>query len=321
MLNKMKMILDLDTGIDDALALAYAVASEEVELIGVTTTYGNVLLEQGADNVLKLLALLGVPEVPVFNGLPHASAKTDFAVQPISAQIHGKNGIGEVALGAPQGQVQAQSAIDFILEAVQTYGSDLTIVAAGPMTNLDAAIAKDLNAMAGVGKIVIMGGALTVCGNVTPFAEANIRQDPAAADRLFRSGLPITMVGLDVTLRTLLQYKETEQWRDLGTEAGKKFADIVDYYIKAYEVTSPRLKGCALHDPLAVAVAIQPGLLETIQLHMKVETEGPSTGRTIGDNERINEPHPNVAVGVNVDVATFLHEFMTRTLALFARQQ
>lgn len=312
------MILDLDTGIDDALALAYAVASKEIELIGITNTYGNVLLEDSTDNVLKLLELLGAADVPVFNGIPHASDKDNFEVMPISQQIHGVNGIGEVKLPAPKDSAQEKSAVDFILESVKQYGQELTIVATGPMTNLDAAITQDLDTLRDVGNIIIMGGALTVAGNVTPFTEANINQDPAAANRLFKSGLPVTMVGLDVTLRTLLQYKETEQWRDLGTKSARAYADIVDFYIKAYEVTSPHLAGCALHDPLAVAVAIQPELLDVIKLHMKVETEGPSRGRTIGDNERLNNPEPNVTVGVDVDAVTFLNEFMTRLTTLFA---
>ena len=119
-----------------------------------------------------------------------------------------------------------------------------------------------------------MGGALTVCGNVSPYAEANISQDPEAADLLFKSGLPVTMVGLDVTLRTLFTKTDTQEWRELATDAAKAYADMVDYYIKAYEVTSPHLHGCALHDPLAVAVAIDPSLVTTFPLNLKTEVEG-----------------------------------------------
>lgn len=312
-----KMILDLDTGIDDALAIAYAVASPEVDLIGITGTYGNVLMEDGVQNALKLLNLFNKTEVPVFKGLPHASHKDNFDVLEVSSFIHGENGIGDIELEKPSREPEAQSAVDFILEACDKYQKDLVIVATGPMTNLAAAIDQDLDRLKQAREIVIMGGALTVPGNVSPFAEANISQDPPAADKLFKSGLPITMVGLDVTLRTLLTYEETKNWRKLGTESGQKMADMVDYYIKAYETTSPELDGCALHDPLAVALAIQPHMADYLPLHMQVETEGVSAGRTIGDTERLNDPSPNVRVAVQVDTEKFLVEFLARLTSLF----
>ncbi|AMB93894.1 nucleoside hydrolase [Aerococcus sanguinicola] len=315
-----KIILDLDTGIDDALAIAYAVASNEVELIGITGTYGNVLMADGLRNALKLLDLFGQDQVPVFPGLAHASDKSDFEVLEVSALIHGEDGIGNVDLADSARQPSQESAVDFILSACDQYGEDLIIVATGPMTNLDAALAQDEATLKKAGKIVIMGGALTVCGNVTPYTEANINQDPAAADRLFRSDVHVTMVGLDVTLRTLLTYEDTAKWRALGTEAGRVLADIVDYYIKAYEITSPHLKGCALHDPLAVAVAVQEDLVDYLPLNMKVETEGASRGRTIGDNERLNDPDPSMSVAIQVDTDRFLEEFMTRITTMLAQE-
>ena len=126
------------------------------------------------------------------------------------------------------------------------------------------------------------------------------------------------MVGLDVTTRTLLTTKETQKWRDLGTFAGQKYADIVDYYIDAYKVTSPHLGGCALHDPLAVGVAVEPSLVTTLALDMKVDTEGPYAGRTIGDETKVNNPNPisKAAIGVNKD--KFLDEFMEKLTKLFA---
>lgn len=314
-----KMILDLDTGIDDALALAYAAASPEVELIGITGTYGNVQMALGVENSIALLDLLDLKDVPVFKGLPHAKTKDSFEVQEISAFIHGKNGLGEIELPRSEREAADQSAVYFIVESARKYGQDLYIVPVGPMTNIAAAIEKDPEAMKNVGKVVLMGGALTVPGNVNEFSEANISQDPESADELFRADLPVTMVGLDVTTRTLLTYEETQKWRDLGTESGKFFADMTDYYIKAYETTSPHLGGCALHDPLAVAAAIQPDFLQTLHLNMKVDTEGAGRGRTIGDETRINEADPIVQVGVNVAVDEFVDEFMTRLTALFKK--
>ncbi|AKV55838.1 inosine-uridine nucleoside N-ribohydrolase [Bifidobacterium actinocoloniiforme DSM 22766] len=307
-----KMILDLDTGIDDTLAISYALGSPEVELIGITSTYGNVLLEQGMRNDLAITDLLGHPEVKVYPGLPHSSTTDSFSVLPISEFIHGKNGIGDVQIPDSTRKPETQSAVDFIIDAAKTYGQDLIYVPTGPMTNIAAALRKAPEIKDQIGKIVLMGGALTVCGNVSAWSEANISQDPDAANELFRSGAPVTMIGLDVTLQTLLTYKETARWRDLGTKASAFLADMTDFYIKAYETTSPHLGGCGLHDPLAVAVAVDPTLVKTLPINMQVDVEGPTRGRTIGDNTRLNDPHKTMQVAVEVDVPRFLNEFMSR---------
>ncbi|MBZ8178012.1 nucleoside hydrolase [Corynebacterium poyangense] len=307
----MKVILDLDTGIDDTLALVYALASEELEVIGVTGTYGNVLMETGTRNDLAILELFGHKDVPVFAGEPHAITKDSFEVLDISAFIHGRNGIGEALIPEPEGTVRDQGAVDFLIDAVRQYGEDLVIVATGPMTNLAAAIQRDAT-FADNATIVIMGGALTVPGNVSPWAEANINQDPEAADLVFRSGAKVTMIGLDVTLQTLLTTAETAQWQQLGTVGGDFLAEATDYYIKAYETTAPHLGGCGLHDPLAVAVAVDPSLVTCLDINMKVDCEGETRGRTIGDEEKLNDPKKSVKVAVGVDVERFLKEFMSR---------
>lgn len=211
-----KLILDLDTGVDDALAISYALGSPEVELIGITGTYGNVLMEQGVRNALAITELLGHPEVPVYKGLPHASTKDSFEVLPISAFIHGENGIGDAVIPDPQRDAETEPAVDFIIDAVKTYGDDLVYVPTGPQTNIAAAFRKAPEIAEQLGKIVLMGGALTVPGNVNAWTEANISQDPDAADYVFRHTKDATMIGLDVTLQTLLTYKETQRWRDLG---------------------------------------------------------------------------------------------------------
>ncbi|MFD1318677.1 nucleoside hydrolase [Loigolactobacillus zhaoyuanensis] len=314
-----KMILDLDTGIDDALAIAYALASEEVDLIGITSIYGNVITTAAGQNSLKILELLGRTDIPVYLGLSHSSTTDQFAVMQVSKDIHGVNGIGEVNLPQPQRTVEATAAVDFMIASARQYGDDLIIVPTGPMTNLAAALAQAPELTALVGNVTFMGGALTVPGNVTEVGEANINQDPAAADQVLRSQLSLTMVGLDVTLRTLLTKQETQLWRDLGTKSSIAFADIVDYYIDAYAALNPQLHGCALHDPLAVGVAIDPSLVQTIGLNMKVETDAPFAARTVGDVERLNVPTTNVQVAVNVDVPTYLKRFMHRLTALFAQ--
>lgn len=306
-----KIILDLDTGIDDALALAYTLGSPELDLIGVTATYGNVLVETGVRNDLALLELFGRSDVPVFSGEPHALTKDGFEVLEISAFIHGKNGIGEAEVAEPVGVVQELSAVDFLIESVERYGDELIIVPTGAMTNIAAAMKKS-ETFARDAQIIFMGGALTVPGNVSQWAEANVNQDPEAADIMVRNAGDITMVGLDVTLQTLLTYAETATWRALGTPAGNFLADATDYYIKAYDTTAPHLGGCGLHDPLAVGVAIDPSLVTLLPINLKVDTEGPTRGRTIGDEVRLNDPHKNCKVAVGVDVDRFLKEFMER---------
>lgn len=310
-----KIILDLDTGVDDALALSYALASEELELIGVTGTYGNVLMDTGVRNNLAILELFGRTDVPVYAGLPHASTRDGFEVLDISEFIHGKNGIGEAELPDPQGAIAPEPAVDFLVNSVREFGDDLVIVATGPMTNLAAAINQD-SAFADNAHIVIMGGALTVPGNVAPWAEANINQDPDAANELFQQAKDVTMIGLDVTLQTLLTYEETARWRGLGTAGGDFLAVATDYYIKAYETTAPHLGGCGLHDPLAVAVAVDPSLVTCLDINMKVDTEGETRGRTIGDEERLNDPVKTARVAVGVDVDRFLGELMQRLTTL-----
>ncbi|GKT03660.1 nucleoside hydrolase [Furfurilactobacillus entadae] len=318
-----KMILDLDTGVDDALAIAYAVASPEVDLIGIVSSYGNVLVDKSAENSLNLLALLGATDVPVFLGDAHSSTTDHFDVMEISQKIHGVNGIGEVEIPAASRPVEANSGIDFIIDAAHEYGDDLILVPTGPQTNIDAAIQKDPTIANLIGNMTFMGGALTVPGNVTAFTEANINQDPAAADRVFRSPLRSTMVGLDVTLRTLLTKKETQQWRDLGTVAGEKFADITDYYIDAYYDLDIDKNGCAIHDPLAVGISIDSSYAKLIDLNMKVTHDDPANsadiGRTIGDSARLNDPTTNMKVAVDVDKDRYLAHFMDLLTNLFAQ--
>ncbi|WP_076459797.1 nucleoside hydrolase [Limosilactobacillus caccae] len=316
---KKKMILDLDTGVDDALAIAYALADPEVDLIGIVSSYGNNTLDVCAENSLKLLELLGHTDIPVFKGLPHSCTSDHFDVMQVSKDIHGNNGIGEVELPAPKRAIEEESGVDFFIDAAHKYGKDLIIIPTGPMTNLAAALKKDPEIASLIGNVTFMGGALTVDGNVTPAAEANINQDAKATDEVFKSGLPLTMVGLDVTLRTLLTKKETQQWRELGTTAGKAYADITDFYIDAYYNLDIDKRGCALHDPLAVGVGIDPSFVSMISLFMRCEydPDSPFYGRTVGDNAKLNDPNPNVKVAVNVDKERYLKVFMDHLTNLF----
>ncbi|WJY89954.1 nucleoside hydrolase [Corynebacterium confusum] len=302
-----KIILDLDTGIDDALALALAVAHEDLELIGVLGTYGNVEVEVGVRNTLALLELLGCDDVPVFVG----PQRPGFAVSAASAGIHGANGLGRVELPAPRRQPQPEPAVDFLVRMAHQNRDtgNIVFVPTGPSTTLARALERD--PLVASLPVVMMGGALTVPGNVTAWSEANVSQDPAATDVVVRGCRDLTMVGLDVTLQTLLTRATTRAWRAAGTAASVAYADMVDFYIDAYAKNSPHLGGCGLHDPLAVAVAAEPDLVGCRRMPLKVDVDGPTIGRTIGDESRIGED-AGVAVALDVDAERFVDGFVRR---------
>ncbi|KRN74515.1 hypothetical protein IV73_GL001251 [Weissella kandleri] len=305
-----KMILDLDTGIDDALALALAVEDPRVDLIGIIASYGNTLVETAAQNSLNLLHLLGADDVPVFVGEAHSSTTNHFDVMPISMAIHGDNGVGNIELPIAPRTVETKSGVQFLIDAAHEFGEHLIYLPTGPLTNLAAAIQIDPEIATLIGQTTLMGGALTVPGNVTPFTEANIHQDPEAADFAFTHQKNLTMVGLDVTLRTLMTKAHTQAWRELGTESGRLYANLMDYYIDAYDRLDIDHRGAALHDPLAVAVAIDPDYVQTIDLNTRVtyDQESGDYGRTIGDRERLNEP-TTTKIAVDVDVERFVRDF------------
>ena len=315
-MNKKKIILDLDTGIDDSLAIAYVIANPNADLIGITSEYGNTYTEMSAKNSLKILELLGHEEIPVFIGSSHAINKKSFEVLPASKHIHGNNGIGEIELPEPKRKPEQENAIDFLINSAYQYGKDLIIVPTGPMTNLYLALKKDPNISNLLDRVTFMGGALTVPGNVNPVSEANINQDPEAANYIFHSNLNLTMISLDVTHRAVLTKEDTAIWRMIGTKSAITFADMLDYYIDIYLENQPYVKGCALHDPLAAAVAINPSLVRTIDLDLKVDLEKPYRGRTIGDNYRIHDK-PHTKVAVNLNSAYFIGTFMKYIGKLF----
>lgn len=310
-----KIILDLDTGIDDALAIAYCLGSHDAELVGVTCTYGNVLVETSVRNTLAILHLFGHDDIPVCKGFSHSMASDGFEVSPVCAMVHGANGIGEVQIPDSPRAVEDVPAVDFLIEAAQTYGKDLIYVPTGTLTTLAAVLEKDPSFKDKIGGIVMMGGALTVDGNTSPASECNIQGDPEAADLVFKSGAEVTMVGLDVTHQTLLTKNETAQWREVGTPSAKFLADMTDYYID-FEIKDSGLAGCGLHDPLAMAVALDNTLVKTFGVNLHVNLEGDLRGRTIGDHMRLNDPHKTVQAAIEVDVPAFMERFMKRTTEL-----
>lgn len=309
-----KVILDLDTGIDDAMALAYALGSKEIDLIGVTGTFGNVYTDVGVQNVLNILNMCNASEIPVYAGESHAITKDSFTRLEVSARIHGENGVGQVEIETSPKEKETKSGVDFLIESVKKYGKELVIITTGPITNLTLALQKAPEMKDMVGKVVIMGGALTVPGNVNAYTEANISQDSDAAKYLFESGLDVTMVGLDVTQRSILTKANTQSWRETGSVAGRTYADMVDYYISQHDAG---VKGCYLHDPSAVINAVHPEYFTMLPMHMTVITEGEAEGRTIGDPIKLRDPNPNVKVCIGVDSPALVHNLNETLLSLF----
>ena len=411
-----RLILDVDTGIDDALALAYLATFDTVDVLGVIGTYGNVSVDTAVRNTSYVLERLGFRHIPVTRGSSHPSWARCFIPDAGCAQFHGTDGLGgfgpacdssssDTAFsdifsdnsgsdtvfsrdyrslisvgGYALDDVHANPAVDsfelslttdsasfihvddssadsvsegvqFIIDQVRAYGFDVTVVATGPLTDIDAAIAAAPD-IAGKLKLVMMGGTLTQEGNCWDLtAETNIIQDPEAADRVFHSGADITMVGLDVTHQCLMGSDATCAWREaanadtLGGSAGNSnaasarasspdsspsasdvrafLADMADFSIAANYKADARLfsQGMPLHDPLAAAVAVDSSLVTCINLPMKVELETGdfhgTRGRTIGDPAGLIDPNtPRIHVALQVDSHRFVSDFATRIRSL-----
>ena len=298
------IILDVDTGVDDALAIAYAVRSPELNLVGLTTTFGNITVEEAARNSLIVLEKLG-SDAPVVAGAaqPLVRAKTEYP-----RHIHGEHGLGAATWTEPRRRAAPGHAADFMIEQARRHEGRLTLICVGPLTNLATAVRRDPSFVGAVDRVILMGGAVRTPGNVTRYAEANIYSDPEAADLVFRSGLPLTVVGLDVTMKTLLPRDRVREWRRKAGELGAFLADMTEFYIDFYEADYPGIGGCALHDPLAVGVAIDPGFVNAEPLRIAVDTCGETLGRTAerGDGE------PNASVCLGVDGERFLQHFLSR---------
>lgn len=330
----MKIILDLDTGIDDALALALALARPDCELVGVTCTYGNIDVASAAANTQGLLALFGREDVPVVAGAAGPLSGAAYERKRGSLVFHGENGVGGVELPAPACKgpagekpvgaadgmpgAGANAAAAFLVDAARRWGSELVVVPTGPLTNIAAAVEMDPAAMAGVGRIVFMGGALAVPGNVSPFAEANVSYDPEAANVVLASGADVVMVGLDVTLRTLLTREEVASWARLGPR-GAVYAQILDHYLGATEMVSPGAAGCALHDPLSLAVALDPGYVTLVPLCVTCRCDEQQRGRTVLDQAAMGAGSSRgVQVALDVDAERFVGDFVASMRGVLA---
>ena len=293
----MKILLDCDPGHDDAIALLLALASPEVDLVGITTVHGNQTLDKTTVNALKLLEFVGRTDVPVAAG-----AAAPFVREPFVAEyVHGESGMDGPALPQPTTAPVDEHAVDFIARVVTESAEPVTLVPTGPLTNIGLFLARHPDAAAKVERIVLMGGAIGE-GNVTPAAEFNIWVDPEAAERVFRSGLDVTMIGLDVTHQAIFGPGPTAELKAAG-RVGAMVAELLEFYGRFHK-QSYGWDGSPIHDAVAMAHAFRPGIVETVHTGVRVDCgEELGRGRTNVDlRGRVGwEPNAHVAVGIDAD--------------------
>jgi inosine-uridine nucleoside N-ribohydrolase len=304
-----KIILDSDPGHDDAIALLLALASPELDVLGVTTVSGNQTLEKTTSNALKILEFVDRTDVPVHVGAPRPLVREQWA----AAYVHGESGLDGPDLPDPKTEARKAHAIDFIARKVEEHDG-VVLVPVGPLTNIALLLAKYPGIQSRIARIVLMGGSIAE-GNVTPAAEFNIWADPEAAHRVFTSGIDVTMVGLDVTHRALLLPEKVDELRDAG-RVGSLVAQLYGFYHERH-VRMYGWKGSPVHDALAVAHVIRGDFVETEHHHVQVDTgPEPGRGRTYVDLWKRTGNEPNAHVGVDVDGPGFI-EFLIERLSSY----
>ena len=294
------ILLDCDPGHDDAIALLLALASPEVELLGVTTVAGNQTVEKTTANAIRVLELAGRGDVPVAAGAGRPLVREPF----VAAYVHGESGLDGPDLPPPRGEPVAEHAVELLAERV----AGATLVATGPLTNVALLLALHPDAVPE--RIVLMGGAIAE-GNVTPAAEFNVWADPEAAQRVFRSGLDVTMVGLDVTHQALVTARHAEKLRGSG-RVGAVVANLLAFYERFHREVYG-FDGSPIHDAVALAYAFRPDLLETRELNVEIDCESElCRGRTVVDLWRRSGREPNAHVATGIDSQAFLELLLER---------
>jgi inosine-uridine nucleoside N-ribohydrolase len=304
------IILDCDPGHDDAIALLLALASPEVNLLGVTTVSGNQTLEKTTANAIRVLDHVGRTEIPVAAGADRPLVRE----RHVAADVHGDTGLDGPDLPPPSRKPEVAHAIDWIAMTLTASRSPITLVPTGPLTNIALFLARYPELASRVERIVLMGGAYGE-GNVTPAAEFNIWADPEAAHRVFTSGIDLTMVGLDVTHQALLRPRDVDRLRASG-RAGRLVADLFEFYV-GFHRRSYGWEGAPVHDAVAMAHVIDPGLLTTEHLGVVVDIgPEPSRGRTHVDLSRLSAWERNSSVAVGIDAGVFREMLVTRIASL-----
>jgi purine nucleosidase len=278
-----RVIIDTDPGTDDAMAIILALNSPELKVEALTVVPGNVDGRQGLENALKIVSLAGRCDVIVAGGAQHPLNQ-----KLITAQFwHGKNGLADVELPPSKCKADSRFGPDLIIEMVHKYPNEITLIPVGPLTNIALAVSKDPSIAGLVKNIVIMGGSISG-GNVNGAAEANIYNDPEAAQIVFNAGWMVTMVGSDVGERTLITRKYLAELQSSHGPESDFIAKIADFYLTRSEKSG--YSGAAMYDPLAVGIALDPTLGTLKEMHVDVETRGEFTrGETVANRMGSNE--------------------------------
>ncbi|HWB21273.1 MAG TPA: nucleoside hydrolase [Gaiellaceae bacterium] len=303
------ILIDCDPGHDDAIALLLALASPEVELVGVTTVSGNQTLDKTTANAIRVLEFAGRGDISVAAGADRPLVREQHA----AAHVHGESGMDGPDLSPPRGVAVAQHAVQFLADQIRAREGAITLVPTGPLTNIALLLEQEPDARPE--RIVLMGGSVGE-GNITPAAEFNIWCDPEAAQRVFDSGIDVTMIGLDVTHQALIADAQAEELRAAG-RVGKFVAELIDFYARFHSRMYPDLAGSPMHDPVAVAHVIWPGLVETRPAFISVNCDWEDgRGRTNVDWRGREEREPNATVGLNIDGNAFAGLLIERISSL-----
>jgi purine nucleosidase len=313
-MNLKRIIIDTDPGVDDALAFLLALASPEIKLEALTTTQGNVTLEKATRNALSVLELACASHIPVARGslLP--------LVEPLraSADVHGESGIGNAKLPAPQVNPVPKHAVDYLIERVLAEPNEISIFPIGPLTNIAMAIRKEPRFAGAVRELVIMGGAILEYGNITAQAEFNIWVDPHAAHIVFHSGIPITLIPLDVTHKCLLKQEHVDRLMKVDSPISRFIRDAMEVYLEASFQLG--YEGSSLHDPLTLATIVAPQLLTLKEYYVDVDISGGvSMGKTFADIMNVTKKPSNMKVAMQVRGQEFVELFLQRMEELSLR--
>lgn len=308
-----KLLIDCDTGIDDSLAILFALKQRDVRMVGITTGCGNTDAVQAAENTIRLIQLARVPyAIPVAVG---ANKPLVGDWEGPVCHIHGKNGIGDVELPASKQRPVEESASDFIVRMARENPGELTLVTLGRLTNLALALEKEPRLPALFRNVVGMGGTVFAPGNVSPVCEANIAGDPEAADRVLTAGFPLTMVGLDVTGKVRLTTRHLELMDKYCAPENRPVAEYLHQALKIYfhfsRVQDNCLEHVPVHDPLAVLTAVNPGLMTVRKLRARVECGGTlCRGMVVADRRVRPMDAPFTAFCLDVDAERAVEELM-----------
>jgi inosine-uridine nucleoside N-ribohydrolase len=301
------IVIDCDPGHDDAIAILLALASPEVELRGITTVAGNQTLEKTTRNALKVLELAGRTDVPVAAG---AAAPLQRTLR-VAANVHGESGLDGPDLPAPETKPVEGHAADVLAEWLEP---SVVLVPTGPLTNIALLFERHPDVKDRLERIVWMGGAIAE-GNVTPAAEFNAFVDPEAAAAVFRSGIPVTMIGLDITHKALFTRAHADRLRGAG-RAGRAVAELSDFFQRFHE-SRYGFNGSPIHDALAVAEVIDPSLVTRLDCNVEIETASQyCDGRTVVDRWLVTDRPKNARVGIDVDAERFLQLLVERISSL-----